>query len=47
MELMFRELKNNKNKLCSCLEMYSMLENSLQNQRCLQHNNTLSLYCLN
>lgn len=24
-----------------------MLESSHQNQRCLQHNNILSLYCLN
>lgn len=40
-------MKNNKNKLCSCMEIYTMLETNMQTQRCLLHNNALSLYCMN
>lgn len=47
LDLLLQELARNKNKLSSCLEIYSILESNLQSQRCLQHNNTLTLYCLN
>lgn len=29
------------------MEIFTMLESNMQTQRCLHHNNALSLYCLN
>jgi hypothetical protein len=42
-----KELLNSKSKLSSALEMLSMLDTGGQKQRCLEHNNTMTLYCLN
>lgn len=47
LEMIETKLVKNSAKLAACLDIYSMLENGEQKQRCLIHNNTLSLYCLN